>query len=105
MWYHGHMIDFPIAERMDDSICIIWLERQLHPFGLTCPHCGHSERRLFPRPKPLSSLPLSGLRGLLHAADRDRLREHSTTTGHPGVAPPWGCQGRAYGALGARVGP
>jgi transposase-like protein len=41
------MIDFPIAELLDDSICLIWLERQFHPCGLTCPHCGHAERRLF----------------------------------------------------------
>jgi hypothetical protein len=41
------MIDFPIAEFMDDSICMIWLERHLHPHGLTCPRCGHPERRLF----------------------------------------------------------
>jgi transposase-like protein len=41
------MIDFPIGELLDDSICTLWLERHLHPEGLTCPHCGHSERRLF----------------------------------------------------------
>jgi hypothetical protein len=41
------MIDFPIGELLDDSICTVWLERHLHPSGLTCPHCGHSERRLF----------------------------------------------------------
>ena len=41
------MIDFPIGELMDESICILWLERQLHPSGLTCPRCGHAERRLF----------------------------------------------------------
>ena len=41
------MIDFPIAELLDDSICMIWLERHLHPRGLVCPHCGHSERRVF----------------------------------------------------------
>jgi transposase-like protein len=41
------MIDFPIAELLDDSICTIWLERHLHPRGLVCPHCGHSERRVF----------------------------------------------------------
>src|ERR671914_3051766 len=40
------MIDFPIGALMDDSICILWLERHLHPSGLTCPHCGHAERRL-----------------------------------------------------------
>jgi hypothetical protein len=41
------MIDFPSGELLDDSICTLWLERHLHPRGLTCPHCGHSERRLF----------------------------------------------------------
>jgi len=40
------MIDFPIGERLDDSICTLWLERHLHPEGRTCPHGGHSERRL-----------------------------------------------------------
>jgi hypothetical protein len=41
------MIDFPIDELLDDGSCTRWLERHLHPDGLTCPHCGHSERRLF----------------------------------------------------------
>jgi transposase-like protein len=41
------MLDFPIDELLNDSICTIWLERHLHPRGLRCPHCGHSERRLF----------------------------------------------------------
>jgi transposase-like protein len=41
------MIDFPIDELLDDSICTLWLEQHLHPDGLRCPHCGHSERRLF----------------------------------------------------------
>ena len=41
------MIDFPIAELMDDSICLLWLERYLHPHGWVCPRCGHSQRRLF----------------------------------------------------------
>jgi transposase-like protein len=47
MWYHSLMIDFPITELLDDSICTLWLERHLHPDGLRCPDCGHSERRLF----------------------------------------------------------
>jgi transposase-like protein len=41
------MIDFPIAERLDDRICLIWLERHLHPEGFACPHCQRPERRLF----------------------------------------------------------
>jgi transposase-like protein len=41
------MIDFPIDELLDDSNCLIWLERHLHPDGLKCRHCGHAERRLF----------------------------------------------------------
>jgi len=52
MWYHAEMIDFPIADLLDDSICLIWLERYLHPDGLRCPHCRHTERRLF-RPQQL----------------------------------------------------
>jgi transposase-like protein len=47
MCYYGGMIEFPIAELMDDSICSLWLERHLHPQGLSCPHCGHAARRLF----------------------------------------------------------
>jgi transposase-like protein len=41
------MIDFPIGELLDDSICTLWLERHLHVDGMTCPHCPHSEHRLF----------------------------------------------------------
>jgi transposase-like protein len=41
------MSDCPIAELLDDRICTLWLERHLHPHGLTCPRCGHPERRLF----------------------------------------------------------
>jgi transposase-like protein len=40
------MIDLPIAELLDDSICTLWLEHHLHPHGLVCPRCGHSERRI-----------------------------------------------------------
>jgi transposase-like protein len=47
MCYSGHMIDFPIAELMDDDICTLWLERYLHPQGFVCPRCGHAKRRLF----------------------------------------------------------
>jgi len=32
---------------MDDDICMLWLERYLHPQGFVCPRCGHAERRLF----------------------------------------------------------
>jgi transposase-like protein len=41
------MIDFPIDELLADNICTRWLEQHLHPDGLTCPHGGHAERRLF----------------------------------------------------------
>src|SRR4029434_1398572 len=47
MWYHANMIDFPIAELLDDSSCLIWLEHHLHPDGFACPHCHRPERRLF----------------------------------------------------------
>jgi transposase-like protein len=41
------MIDFPIADLFDDSLCLLWLERHLHPHGFVCPHCGSANRRLF----------------------------------------------------------
>lgn len=41
------MIDLTITEFLDDSICTLLLERHLHPTGLTRPHGGHPERRLF----------------------------------------------------------
>jgi transposase-like protein len=41
------MIDVPIGELLDDSICLIWIERHLHAGGFTCPRCGGTERRLF----------------------------------------------------------
>jgi transposase-like protein len=43
------MIDFPIADLFDDSLCLLWLERHLHPAGFVCPHCGSANRRLFRR--------------------------------------------------------
>jgi transposase-like protein len=47
VWDDTDMIDFPSAELLDDSICLIWLERHLHPDGFACPHCHSRERRLF----------------------------------------------------------
>jgi transposase-like protein len=41
------MIDFPITDLFDDSLCLLWLERHLHPNGFVCPHCGRGERRHF----------------------------------------------------------
>jgi hypothetical protein len=40
------MIDFPIGDLLDDSLCLIWLERHLHTGGLLCPRCGCADRRL-----------------------------------------------------------
>jgi hypothetical protein len=40
------MIDFPMAERLDDRSCLIWLARPLHPDGLACPHGHRPEWRL-----------------------------------------------------------
>jgi transposase-like protein len=41
------MLDFRIAELLDDSTCMIWVERHLHPEGFRCPHCGSTKRCLF----------------------------------------------------------
>jgi len=43
------MIDFPIADLFDDSLCLLWLERHLYPDGFVCPHCGSANRRPFRR--------------------------------------------------------
>jgi hypothetical protein len=40
------MIDFPITERLDDSLGLLGLERSRHPNRLPCPHCGSTARRL-----------------------------------------------------------
>jgi transposase-like protein len=47
VWYHDDIIDFPIAELLDDSICLVWLEHHLHPDGFACPHSHSLEHRLF----------------------------------------------------------
>ena len=41
------MIDYGIRELLDESGCVGWLEKHLHPNGLVCPHCGSAERWLF----------------------------------------------------------
>lgn len=41
------MIDFPIVDLFDDSLCLLWLERHLHPAGFVCPGCGSPSRRQF----------------------------------------------------------
>ena len=41
------MIDFPITNLFDDSLCLLWLERHLHPDGFVCPQCGSANRRTF----------------------------------------------------------
>jgi hypothetical protein len=41
------MSDFPSTDLLDDSICLLWLERYLYPDGQQCPHCGCTDRRLF----------------------------------------------------------
>jgi transposase-like protein len=39
------MIDFPIDDLLDETACLAWLEKHLHPEGLRCPRCGVPERR------------------------------------------------------------
>jgi transposase-like protein len=41
------MIDFPIGALLDESSCLLWLERRLQPAGFTWPHCGSLSRRIF----------------------------------------------------------
>jgi hypothetical protein len=46
------MIGFPIAELLDDSVCLLWLARHLHPDGFTCPHGGGAHGRVFRHQRP-----------------------------------------------------
>jgi transposase-like protein len=41
------MFVFPIGALLDDSVCLLWLERYLHPDGFGCPDCGSTNRRDF----------------------------------------------------------
>jgi hypothetical protein len=41
------VIDFPITELLDESICTLWLERYLHPQGISYPHSASPARWLF----------------------------------------------------------
>src|SRR5215213_2744735 len=45
------MLDFPISERLDARICMIWRERHRHPDGFVGPPWGSTNRRLFRQPK------------------------------------------------------
>jgi hypothetical protein len=51
VWYHADMLGFPIAEPLDDSICLISAERYLHLASFACHRCHSPERRLFPQPR------------------------------------------------------
>ena len=57
------MIGFPITELLDDGICLIWLERHLHPNGWYCPRCGSRERRLFRQQPPFPAYRCRGCDG------------------------------------------
>jgi hypothetical protein len=43
------VIDFPITDLFDDSLCLLWLERHLHPNRFVCQCCGSANRPLFRR--------------------------------------------------------
>jgi hypothetical protein len=99
LWYHGSMIDFPITQLLDESICLIWLERHLHPDGFVCPHCGSSNRRLFREQRHFLAYrcrECDGYYTLLTGTVFEKTR-------HTGAAAAWHCQGRIDCALGART--
>jgi transposase-like protein len=45
--WEDSMIDFPIGDLFDDSLCLLWLERHLHADGFVCSTCGSTNRRRF----------------------------------------------------------
>lgn len=76
------MIDFPISELLDASICMIWLERQLHPQGFSCPHCGSTDRRLFRQQKHFPAYrcrDCDGYYTLLSGTVFEKTRQSATT--------------------------
>ena len=54
---------------------------------------------------PLPGVPVSGVRWLLHVADRYRFRNDPSASSHPGAAAVGDCQGRADGPPRPRAGP
>jgi hypothetical protein len=80
MWYDDCLIDFPMAELLNDSICLLWLARSLHPNGWVCPRCGHSQRRLC---RDQGCFPASRCR----ACEGDSTRLTGTVCAHPRQRP------------------
>ncbi|HEU5098686.1 MAG TPA: transposase [Roseiflexaceae bacterium] len=87
------MIDFPITELFDDSLCLLWLERHLHPDGFVCPHCGSADRRTFRVQGHYDAYRCRACDGyytLLSGTASDTL---SPAAGHAGALAPWHHQG------------
>ena len=85
------MSDFPITDLLDDSICMIWLERHLHPDGLQSPHGGSTAWQLLriqgPSPAPRCQS-CHGYYILLTGTGFENARQRPTTPmlGLPGIA-------------------
>lgn len=45
------MPDLPQSDLLDNTICMNWLTCYFHPDGLSCPHCGSVNKRLFRQQK------------------------------------------------------
>jgi hypothetical protein len=96
---HRARLDFPIAERLDDSLCTLWLARPLQLHGLVCPPCGHSERRLVQAHGPVPAYrgrACDGDSPLLPGTVFDKTRPRPATL-------VWLWRGRATGEPAARL--
>jgi hypothetical protein len=83
------MIGFSITDLLDASICMIWLERHLHPEGWKCPHCGSTARRLFRQQRHFLAYRCRACDGYYTIADRDCVREDPPAPSDPGAAVTW----------------
>jgi hypothetical protein len=86
MWYHGAVIGFSITDLLDASICMIWLERHLHPEGWKCPSCGSTDCCLFLQRCHFTVWRCRACDDYYTIADRDCVREDPPAPGDPGAA-------------------
>jgi hypothetical protein len=103
MSYDGHMIDFPIAALLDERHGTRWLAHHLHPQRLTCPLCGHSERRLFRAQGQSPVYRCRACAGNSTLLTGTVFGTDAAMTGDAGAAA-WGGQARAHGTPRTRAG-
>jgi hypothetical protein len=80
------MIDFPLGDLLDHEACTHWLQRQLHPEGLSCPHCRSVERRVARRGGPFVGSRCRSCDGYYTLLGWDDLCQNPADACDPGAA-------------------